>query len=455
VSDVDADVVVVGAGLAGLTCALTLVEAGRRVLVLEASDGVGGRVRTDEVDGFLLDRGFQVLLTGYPAARRWFDSDALELRPFAPGVVVHPSGAARGVRLADPFRAPFAAARSLVSPLFTPLDALRLLRWRHSLLSPSGPEVAARRQVTTRERLDEVGFSSRIIEGFFRPFLAGTFFDPDLTTSSRVTELVFRCFFRGDVAVPARGMGQLGTQLAARLPSGAVRLSTPLLRVAADDEPGLELTVPGATLRARRVVLAVDAPALAGIDGASGALRRSTASGAGRVTGVEVADDVTDDVPDEPAAQPAPGRGTAVVYFDAPRSPTRGRPDLHIGTPGDGPIATLATMSDVAPDYAPPGRSLVSVSTVGVPEVADRALIAAVRAQASLWFGQQVDAWRPLATYRIPYAQPRQDPVDLPELARPTRIGADLWRCGDHTDTGSIQGALVAGRRTAEELLRT
>ena len=426
----DADVAVVGAGLAGLACALTLVEAGQRVVVLEASDGVGGRIRTDEVDGFLLDRGFQVLLTGYPAARRWFDADALDLRPFAPGVVLHPPGRTRPVRLADPFRAPFAAARSLLSPVVTPLDALRLLRWRHSVLAPSGPEVAARRQVTTRQRLDEYGFSPAIVDGFFRPFLAGTFFDADLTTSSRVTELVFRCFFRGDVAVPARGMGQLGGQLAARLPDGALRLRSPVHSIAQDEEPGLELAVPGGTIRARRAVIAVDAPSLAHIAGSVPAAQTLP-----------------------PAAPTAPGRGTACVYFDAPASPTRGRADLHLGAPGDGPIATLATMSDVAAGYAPTGRHLVSVSTVGVPAVDDRRLIADIRAQAGRWFGPEAAAWRPLATYRIPYAQPRQDPADLPALARPTRIGPQVWRCGDHTDTGSIQGALVAGRRTAEELL--
>jgi phytoene dehydrogenase-like protein len=425
----DADVAVIGAGLAGLTCALTLVDAGRRVVLLEASDGAGGRVRTDAVDGFLLDRGFQVLLTGYPAARRWFDAAALDLRPFTPGVVLHPLGRTRAVRLADPFRAPISAARSLFSPVVTPLDALRLLRWRHSVLAPSGPEVAARRQVTTRRRLDEYGFSPAIVDGFFRPFLAGTFFDADLTTSSRVTELVFRCFFRGDVAVPAQGMGQLGAQLAARLPDGALRLRSPVRSIAADDEPGVELAVPGGTLRARDVVVAVDAPAL------------------GHIAGLGSGED--------PAPAAAPGRGTACVYFDAPISPTRGRADLHLGAPGDGPIATLATMSDVATGYAPAGRHLVSVSTVGVPAVDDRSLIADIRAQAGRWFGAEVGVWRPLATYRIPYAQPRQDPTDLPTLARPTRIGAHLWRCGDHTDTGSIQGALVAGRRTAEELLRT
>ena len=418
----DADVAVVGAGLAGLACALTLAAAGRDVVVLEASDGVGGRVRTDVVDGFLLDRGFQVLLTAYPAARRWFDLDALDLRPFAPGVVVHGTGR-RPVRLADPFRAPLAAAASLVSSLVTPADAWRLLRWRHRILGPSGPEVAARAQVTTAERLAEVGFSRGLVDGFFRPFLAGTFFDPDLTTSSRVTELVFRCFFRGDVAVPARGMGELGAQLAARLPSGSLRLATPV-RAVVSDGGTVRLATDAGEVRVARAVVAADAPALAAVAGLP--------------------------VPDAP---PAPPRGTAGVQFAAAASPTGGRPDLHLGRPGDGPIATLATMSDVAPTYAPPGRHLVSVSTCGLPAGTDVELEADVRAQARGWFGAEVDRWEVLDVRRIPYAQPRQDPGDLPALARPTRRAERLWVCGDHRDTGSIQGALVSGRRTADEVL--
>lgn len=417
----EADVAVVGAGLAGLAAALTLAAAGRDVVVLEASDGVGGRVRTDVVDGFRLDRGFQVLLTAYPAARRWFDLEALDLRPFAPGVVVHGAGV-RPVRLADPFRAPVAAAASVLSPLVTPLDGWRLLRWRHRILGPSGPEVAARAQVTTAARLAEVGFSTRLVDGFFRPFLAGTFFDADLTTSSRVTELVFRCFFRGDVAVPAAGMGALGAQLADRLPAGTVRLGTAVRAVeAATDE--VRLRTEAGTVRARHAIVAVDAPGLGGIDGL-------------------------------PAADPpAPARGTVGLQFAADASPTRGRADLHLGRPGTGPIATLATMSDVAPTYAPPGRHLVSVSTCGVPSEDDAALEAAVRSQARGWFGPAVDGWRLLDVRRIPYAQPRQDPGDLPALARSTRRGDRLWVCGDHRDTGSIQGALVSGRRTADEVL--
>lgn len=417
-----ADVVVVGAGLAGLVAARRLAEGGRDVHVLEASDGVGGRVRTDTVEGFRLDRGFQVLLTAYPAVRRWLDLDALDLRPFAPGVVVHRAG--RRTRLADPFRAPLAAAASLIGPTVSPLDALRLLGWRRAILARDGRRVAARPQVTTAERLAEVGFSEGIVEGFFRPFLAGTFFDPDLTTSSRVTELVFRCFFRGDVAVPARGMGELGAQLAAALPDGTVRLATPVRTVDAVAD-GVRVGTDGGELVARAVVVAADAPALRGlpIDGTAG------------------------------GADAAPGRGTAAVHLDAPRSPTRGRPDLHLGAPGEGPIATLATMSDVAPTYAPEGRSLVTVSTVGVPDADDATLVEAVREQARGWFGDEVDAWRALAVQRIPYAQPRQDPGDLDGLARPVAHAPGVWVCGDHRDTGSIQGAMVSGRRAAEAVL--
>jgi predicted NAD/FAD-dependent oxidoreductase len=191
------------------------------------------------------------------------------------------------------------------------------------------------------------------------------------------------------------------------------------------DGTALRVQLDGATLTARTVVLAVDAPALAHL--------------------------TLDGEPLGVAA--APARGTAAVHFDAPVSPTRGRPDLHLGAPGEGPIATLATMSDVAPTYAPHGRSLVTVSTVGVPALDDAALVDAVRAQACTWFGDEVDAWRTLAVQRIAYAQPRQDPTDLPELARPVAHAAGVWVCGDHRDTGSIQGAMVSGRRTADAVL--
>jgi phytoene dehydrogenase-like protein len=371
-------------------------------------------VRTDLVDGFRLDRGFQVLLTGYPAVRARFDLDALDLRAFSPGVVVRHRGRFR--RLADPLQAPVAGLSSAASPVTTLADGLRLLALRRRVTATPGPVLAAAAQTTTGAMLRRRGFSPKATASFFAPFLAGTFFDPGLMTSSRVTELVFRSFFRGEVAVPMHGMQRLPEQLADRLPPGSVRLRAPVEAVA-DHEVVL---ADGGRVAARHVVVATPGPAAARLlDGL-----------------VEV----------------APGRGSTTLWYAADDSPVGGN-DLVLDADGDGPVTTLAVMSDVAAGYAPTGAALVSVSSVGVPEVDDGALDGQVRRQLRGWYGSGVAGWRLLRVDRISYAQPRQEPRDLPTLRRPVRVGPSLWVCGDHRDTGSIQGALVSGRRTAEQVL--
>jgi glycine/D-amino acid oxidase-like deaminating enzyme len=413
----DADVVIVGAGLAGLTCAVRLHEAGRSVAILEASDGVGGRVRTDLVDGFRLDRGFQVLLTGYPAARRWFDLAALDLRAFSPGVTVHRAGRFR--RVADPLQAPFDGLRSAVSTLATPGDAVRLLAWRRHVRATPGPTLAAAPQRATRDLLVDRGFSPTIAASFFRPFLAGTYFDRGMTTSSRVTELTFRSFFGGQVAVPALGMQQLPAQLRSRLPAGTVRTGARVTAI----RDGEARVADGGAVRAGHVVVATEGPVAAELLG-------------DRLRG----------------RGPAPGRGSVTRYFRAPASPVGG-PHLVLDADDGGPVTTLAVMSDVAGPYAPHGAALVSVATAGLPSGSEAEHDRALRRQLRGWYGGQVDDWDGLATYRIPYAQPRQDVEDLPSLAREVRAGARTWVCGDHRDTASIQGALVSGRRCADEVL--
>jgi phytoene dehydrogenase-like protein len=416
VSVQDTDVVVVGAGLAGLVCAVRLQEAGREVVLLEASDGVGGRVRTDLVDGFRLDRGFQVLLTGYPAAARWFDLDALDLRPFTPGVVVRRGG--RFHRLADPLRDPVRGLAAAVSPVLTVADGLRLLAWRTHVTRTSGAELAGAPQLPTQRMLDRRRFSDAVIESFFRPFLAGTFFDPEMTTSSRVTELVFRSFFRGEVVVPNLGMQQLPEQLAARLVPDTVRLGARVEHVG----EGQVVVAGGGTVRADAVVVATDGPAAAKLLGR------------------------------ERLGHLAPGRGTATCWYRAPRSPV-GAPDLVLDADGSGPVNNLAVLTDVAPGYAPAGAVSVAASIAGVPDVPPAELDRDVRRQLTGWYGGEVGTWELLRTDVIPYAQPRQDVTDLPTLARRVRIGPRTWVCGDHRDTGSIQGALVSGRRCADDVL--
>lgn len=403
-------VVVVGAGLAGLACGRELVRRGIDVQILEASDGVGGRVRTDRVDGFLLDRGFQVLLAGYPECSAQLDYGALDLQEFYPGAVVMRGGTE--LRVADPRKHPLTALKAL-DGLASPRDAPALLKLlaasRRSLREPAGPDGE-----TTLQALRAAGLSERLIDGFFRPFLAGITLDPSLAVSARFSRFVLGSFLAGPTVVPARGMGALPEQLATLLPVGTVRLGS---RVVDVDEDGVTLTG-GVRVDAAAVVVAVEGPEAARL-----------------VRGL-----------------PDPGSvSTTCLWYDAPASPRPGGA-LVLDGDGTGPVNNVAVMSDVAPSYAPAGRSLVNASLSGVAPDHDDALDARARGQLKGWFGPQVDAWRRLRVDRIHHAQPRQEPGALDPVARPVRRRERLWVCGDHRDTASLNGALASGRRTGAEV---
>ena len=403
------DVVVVGAGVAGLCCARELHATGLDVLVLERGDAPGGRVRTDEVDGFLLDRGFQVLLTAYPEARRVLDFERLGLRPFESGALIRRDGGF--ARIADPFRHPVQALRSLRGAPGSVPDKLRVARLRRRLSRGSINEILTASQVTTAEALRLEGFSSGLVEAFFRPFLGGIFLDPTLETSSRLFAFVFKLFSEGEAALPAEGMQAIPRQIAESLPEAAVRYGATVESVG----PGHVVLAGGEQLEAASVVVAADGPEAA------------------RLTGAVEA--------------PAP-RAVTTLHYAAERSPV-GEPVLVLNGEGTGPVNDLCVPSDVAPSYAPPGAALVSATVLGVPPLDDTALDDAVRGQLRGWFGAQVDGWRLLRALRIPFALPAQPPAALTPAERPVRLRDGLFVCGDHRDTASLQGAMVSGRRTA------
>jgi phytoene dehydrogenase-like protein len=416
--DSSAPVIVVGAGLAGLACALELRRRGVEVVVLEASDGVGGRVRTDHVDGFLLDRGFQVLLAGYPECRAQLDYDALDLRAFFPGAVVQRGGRARVV--ADPRKHPLQALRAL-DGVARPSDAPALVR----LLAASRRSVrdglddhgaAAADTETTAQALRAAGLSPTLIDAFLRPFLAGITLDPELTVSARFARFVLGSLTAGPTVVPAGGMGAIGEQLAARLPAGSLRLGAAVRDVHAE---GVALAG-GERVEAAAVVVATEGPAAARL---------------------------VDGLPD-------PGSvATTCLWWDAPASPATGPPGaLVLDGDGAGPVNNVAVLSDVAPGYAPPGRALVNASMAGLAAADDDALDAAARAQLRGWFGPQVTGWRRLRVDRVAHAQPRQEPGTLETPQRPLRRSEGLWVCGDHRDTASLNGALASGRRAGAEV---
>jgi phytoene dehydrogenase-like protein len=405
-----ADVLVVGAGLAGLCCARRLAERGLSTIVLEASDGVGGRVRSDEVAGFRLDRGFQVLSTAYPEARAVLDYGALDLHAFYPGALVRFGG--RFHRVADPWRHPLDGMAGVLSPIGSFADKLRVARLRHRACAGSRAELFARPETTGERLLRRLGFTDAMIDRFFRPFVGGVMLDRNLGASSRMLEFVFRMLASGDAALPANGMGAIPAQIAAALAAGRVRGAAP----GAANDAGRCTQRSGEVFTGRAIVVATEGPEAARLL----------------------------DLP-----PPSPSRGVTCLYYAAARAPIA-EPILILDGDGRGPVNNLCLPSVVAPGYAPPGTTLVSATVLGAPAHDDEALDAAVRTQMTAWFGASVRTWRHLRTYRIDHALPGIDTPTLDVPDRSIRLRPGLYVAGDYRVSASIQGAMIAGRHAAD-----
>jgi phytoene dehydrogenase-like protein len=417
------DAIVVGAGLAGLACARSLVRAGRRVILVEAADRVGGRVATDDVEGFRIDRGFQVYLDAYPEGPRQLDLPALGLGRFEPGALVAEGGRLRGV--SDPWRRPLAAAGSVLSGMVGIGDGLRTARLRADCLrelrrggGPDAPVGAG--EPTTREELVRRGFSADFRRRFFEPFFGGVFLERSLDTSAAVFRFTFAMFSLGRACLPRGGMDAIPRQLAAALPPGGIMLGAPAARVAA----GRVTLADGRILAAPAIIAAVDEPAAA----------RLLPEEIGRGFGTRR------------------WKPTRMVAFAAPRSPLSS-PTLVVSAEPSGPIDNLTVPSDVAAGYAPPGQSLVFVSIRADWSGADDELPVAVQRQAAGWFGDQAGRWRHLRTVHVRHALPDESPAARRLRPAGPRLAPGLYLCGDHCTSASINGALASGRLCAESVL--
>lgn len=444
--------IIVGGGLAGLSCAVRLAQSGTDdVVVVEATDRVGGRVRTERYEGFTLDHGFQVLLTAYPACRELLDYRALRLRPFEPGALIRQGGQFR--LLGDPWRRPAQALSTALHPVGTWADKLRIARLRARAAAGSLEQLYERPQSPTLERLRADGFSPRMIDQFFRPFLGGVFLDESLACPSRMLEFVFRMFAGGDVAIPADGMDAIPRQLAERLPRGSLRLRSTAMEIETGDSGLGDSGIGGAA-----------ASTAAGAAGGPIRLRL----GCGRRL---VADRLVVAVESDAAArllgQPAlktEWAGTTNLYYASQNPPDRRRL-LMLRGDEQGPVQTAVVLSNVAPEYAPPGQALISVSIDpgdSDPELGDvDALDRHVLRQLGEWFGPQVSHWHRLPAFRVPCGLPR---LSLDPIMAPTEVRrlhgqeipeGKIYVCGDHRETPSIQGAMNSGLRVADAILST
>ena len=435
----EADVVIIGGGLAGLCAAKKLAESGVDFLLLEASDAVGGRLRTDVVEGFLLDRGFAIFLTGYPEAQAQLDYQSLDLRPFYAGADVRFEDGFH--RVADPLRHPVDALASLnpAHPIGSVVDKILVGVVRVQSLLGDCYDILRAPETTIRQRLDAAGFSQEMTHRFFRPFMSGIFFNPELRTSSRLFNFVMRMLATGQNCLPARGIEAVAAQLLATLPSGSVRVNAKVTGTVRVGDDGIAVEGDGgpSKVTARSaVIVATEGPAAAAM------------------------------LPSLNATSPsAPGApvGTTCLYFAIDGPPPLSTPILYLNGDGGGMINNCCFPSTVASTYAPAGKSLASVSIVGVPSgIGDETLVETVRSELEAWFGAgkcegrngespPVKEWRHLKTYSIPYEQPNQETPS--ELERTTRLGDGAYVCGDHRSPATFDGAMMSGRIAAEAVV--
>ncbi len=421
-------IVIIGAGLAGLTCARALVREGQSVLVLEAAEQVGGRVRTDiHDDGYRLDRGFQVLFTAYPAAQRHLNFVDLKQRSFEPGALLVKQG--KLYEIADPLREPGRMMTGALNPLISVSDKLRLLRLLAQVPRLSTPEIfAGKGQPGTQDEstaayLRRLGFDEDgFIANFARPFYGGIFLDRTLSTSARMFQFTFKMLASGQIIIPAEGMQRVPEMLAAALPPGSIRYRTRVSSIlSADDKVSGVRLASGEVIATEQVVVATDAPTAAQLSGQT---------------------------------LPAEARSCACVYF-AGRERLYKQRKILLNTAPDAYVNNAVLLSNIAPTYAPPHRHLLSATVLDPATDDDDVLIQRTRDELAGWFPHnKLQTWQMLGVYRIPFAQLMQLPGTFDAQPSNTTATRGLYLAGEYTTSSSIHGAMHSGEHAARALLK-
>lgn len=408
------DVVVIGGGVTGLTCALELHNRGRQVLVLEQKNQVGGRIATENVDGFLLDRGFQVLQTGYPDIDSYLDLEELDLKEFPSGVVIRYDGTFH--QIADPRNHPGSLFSTVTAPIGTIGDRFRLLRLIRSVTKKSMAEIFEEKEETAIDFLKRGGFSDSFVNSFFVPFFAGATLERSLNASSHVLKYLVRVFAMGKACLPAKGMAEIPNQLLGKMPNHMVRCNTQVDRI----DGNTVILKDGEEIQSKHIVLATEGPSVKRIMPESN-VRRSVAE--------------------------------TCMYFTADWTPPLKNPFLILNGENDGPINNIAFPSLVSSRYAPPGKTLIVIVVLGKEWQQKSNLSDLVQAQAAEWFGKEVKDWTHLKSYKIAHALPDQSlPVPSPYFLSDSE-NENIITCGEQKGVPGLLWAMMSGRLAAEKII--
>ncbi|MET3126841.1 phytoene dehydrogenase-like protein [Arcicella rosea] len=404
-------IIIIGAGIAGLTCAKYLKDRGIDSLVLEASDTVGGRVKTDKQDGFLLDRGFQILLTAYPEAQKLLNYEKLNLQPFTSGALIRDNEQHKFTKMLNPIQEPSALFAALFSNVGTFADKLRILRLIIETQNMQ-EDILENKYQSTLQYLQNFGFSDKMILQFFKPFFGGVFLEDELNTSANFFKFIFEKFYEGDAVIPANGMQEIPLQIANHLPKNAILFNTKVVKI----EENRVYLENGEKLYGEKIVLATDGLTSEKLLGKTQNLSFNK---------------------------------TTCTYFSANKSPLTEKL-LVLNPDRKAKIHNLCVPSDIASNYAPAGKFLIAVSTQGDVKEDEKTLTESIKKELITWFGKEASTWQHLKTYHIPQALPSFNQKNKETF--PLQISDILYQCGDYTAYPSLNAAMLTGRKIAESL---
>jgi protoporphyrinogen oxidase len=405
------DIYIIGAGISGLIAAYELEQAGFSPILLESDKAVGGRVRTDYQDGYLMDRGFQVLLTAYPEAQRYLDYDALKLKKFDPGAIILKPGNLFTIH--DPLRSPLKIVSMAFSSVGTFMDKIRIFKLTQSLKRKSVEEIFQEPSKTTLQFLRDYGFSEKIIENFFMPFFKGIFLENDLETSSRMFNFVFKMFSMGHAAVPENGMQAISNQLKNKLTKTTFRFNSSVKTI----EGNIIVLESSERLKADKIIIATR----------------------------------PDKFLPQMEGQFKPSRKVVNLYFSLEKS-FFASPMIGLVTDKQFLVNNLVFMTDVSKSYSKTDKALLSVSITKPVIVGDK-LAEMVKIELEALTKIQSKHFKLEKIYEIEEALPQVEDLQYHISATNSKIYDHVFLAGDYLLNGSINAAMTAGRSAAEAVI--
>ena len=403
-------ITIIGAGISGLSAAVYLHRQGFEIQILEASDRAGGRIKTNIVDGFRLDHGFQVLLTAYPEAKALLDYKALNLKAFLPGAtVLHDGGI---FEIADPFRRPSATFATVFAPVGSLKDKINTFVLKLKLLRKSIPEIFSQPEKTSLAQLQNYGFSQKMIRLFYKPFFSGIFLENDLKTPNRMFDFVMKMFSEGDATIPELGMEEIPKQLVNMLPANCISYNSKVSKI---DNTTI-FCENGNSFGTDKIIIATEA---------TGFIQNYI-----------------------PVAK-TKSHAVTNVYFEAIVPPTSKAVVILNASANKKYVNNITILTNVSKAYASKGKVLISVSVNGIPAENDLELANLMKTEIQPWFAEAKN-WIFIKAYRINYGLPNLDTLSDEIDSSQFKIKENIYVCGDFMLNGSLNAAMKSGRLVAE-----